>query len=104
MGADPNIKNSLANTALHKAFMTKNLRIIHLLLSSDASLTCTNDFNQTPTYFADNEMISDLGLTRFVTQYVGFGEFEKNFENDPRIIKESKVHEKRRQGIGKRKN
>ncbi len=32
LGANVDGKNSLGNTALHKAFMTKNMLIIHLLL------------------------------------------------------------------------
>lgn len=52
MGANVNMKNSLGNTALHKAFQTQNLLIINLLLFKEAELTIMNDYMQSPIYFA----------------------------------------------------
>jgi len=52
LGANVNIKNSLGNTCLHKAFQTKNLVIINLLLFNNADLTIMNDYMQSPLYFA----------------------------------------------------
>jgi ankyrin repeat protein len=40
-----NLQNSLGNTALHKAFMTRNMLIINLLLTYGASLTIVNDYS-----------------------------------------------------------
>jgi ankyrin repeat protein len=41
--ANVNIKNSLGNTALHKAFMTKNMLMLNLLLSNGANISQLND-------------------------------------------------------------
>jgi ankyrin repeat protein len=80
LGANINLKNSLGNTALHKAFMTKNMLMINLLLTHGASLMQLNDFMQGPTYFAPTSMINELGLNKYVTHYLSFEDFEKNFK------------------------
>jgi ankyrin repeat protein len=79
LGANVNSKNSLGNTALHKAFMTRNMLIIHYLLQNDADLAQVNYYNQAPTYFATSTIINELGLQKYVTQYIGFDNFEDNF-------------------------
>jgi ankyrin repeat protein len=62
LGANVNLSNSLGNTSLHKAFMTRNMLTINLLLTYGASLVQLNDHLQAPTYFASTELINELGL------------------------------------------
>eukprot|EP00347_Sterkiella_histriomuscorum_P004794 403359072 len=79
LGANVNLKNSLGNTCLHKAFMTRNMLVINLLLSRNADITILNDFMQTPLYFSSTQMINELGLSKHVTHYLNYKDFEVNF-------------------------
>ena len=79
LGANVNLRNSLGNTCLHKAFMSKNMLIINLLLSKNADLTILNDYQQSPLYFGTAQMINELGLSKYVTHYLNFKDFEVNF-------------------------
>ena len=88
LGANVDLKNSLGNTALHKAFMTKNMMIINLLLSNNATITVMNDHMQSPLYFATAKMINELGLSRYVTHFLAMRDFDNNFEEDEEVMKE----------------
>lgn len=93
LGANVNLKNSLGNTCLHKAFMTRNMLVINLLLNKEADLTILNDFLQTPLYFASSKMISELGLSKWVTHYLNFKDFECNFIEIEEVKKDIKQQE-----------
>ena len=58
LGSNVNLKNSLGNSALHKAFMTRNILLIHLLLERRNSNTAI-----TPTIIS-NEANSRKGLKK----------------------------------------
>lgn len=47
---------SIGNTALHKAMLINDWDLIYLLLEKGADITALNDFDQTPTFFANKSL------------------------------------------------
>lgn len=86
MGANPNIKCELGNTPLHMALMLgdripKNVQIIHTLMSHGANAKVTNDFGQTPIFFASKSILADFGLLSTSSMKMR----EKDFENKNKL-------------------
>jgi ankyrin repeat protein len=70
LNADLHAKNEFGNTCLHKAMMFGNFYMIKMLIEKGSDPAALNDYNQTPVYFASNNLVHELGYTNYITNVV----------------------------------